>query len=331
MEINEKINKILNNFKEKNILVLGDLMLDKYIFGSVDRISPEAPIQVVNVKKEKYIPGGAANVCNNLSSLGCRAYICGVVGNDEPGKILLSGLSDKNIEGELVFMEEEKPTTQKIRIVSQNQQLLRIDYEDTACIKSMTEEKIIDFIKNDFNHFDAVIVSDYAKGVVTENIMDRLIKKAVEKEKKVIIDPKPKNKNFYKNSFLITPNLKEASKMSGIFYEEEESIREMALSMVKEMSSNILITCGDKGMYLMEKMGDAHHLPAKAREVYDVTGAGDTVIATISLCLAAGATLREAALIANYAAGIVVRKAGTATTTAEEIKREIIYEQSCIA
>ena len=324
MEINARIRKILNKLKEKNILVAGDLMLDKYIFGMVNRISPEAPIQIVNVRKEKYIPGGAANVCNNLAALGCRPYMGGVIGKDEEGQVLLNCLKEKNINSNLlVFSDEEKMTTRKIRVVSQGQQLLRIDYENPKKLKGNTEKEIIKAIKKNFNLFDLIIVSDYAKGVITENIMNVLIQTSIENNKKIIIDPKPKNKKLYKNAYLITPNLKEASEMTGILYEDEESIEKMALYLEKEMNSHILITCGDKGMYLLEKNGTFHNLPAKAREVYDVTGAGDTVIATLSLCLASGFTIREAAYIANYAAGIVVGKAGTATTTVKEIIREV--------
>ena len=323
MEINIRIREILTKLKDRNILVVGDLMLDKYIFGRVDRISPEAPIQIVNVKNEKYIPGGAANVCNNLSALGCMAHMCGVTGKDEEGKVLLDCLCEKSIGRDLVFADEDKMTTRKIRVVSQGQQLLRIDYENPKKLRGKAEKEIIKAIKNKFPLFDLIIVSDYAKGVVTENIMEAIIKTSIEYNKKVVIDPKPRNKKLYKNAYLITPNLKEASEMTGIFYENEKTIEKMASILVKEINSNVLITCGDHGMYLLEKDGTFHDLPAKAKEVYDVTGAGDTVIATLSLCLASGFTLREAAYLANYAAGIVVGKAGTATTTVKDIMREV--------
>lgn len=331
MEINEKSYEILDNFKNKHIAVIGDIMLDKYIFGRVDRISPEAPVQVVNVKSEKYILGGAGNVCNNLSSLGCRAELCGVIGEDEGGNILLECISERKMGRDGIFYDRSKRTTQKMRVVSQGQQLIRIDYEDPYYINSDMEERITEYFENHIHNLDLIIVSDYIKGVVTKNIMEVLINLSIKNNKKVVIDPKPKHKDFYKKAYLLTPNLKEASAMSGIEYENDEDIRKMGNKLVEEMGANILITCGSKGMFLFKKNGDIYELPTKAREVYDVTGAGDTVIATLSLCLAAGANLMEGAYIANYAAGLVVRKTGTATTTAEEIKMEIKYEQSRIS
>ncbi|MEQ8222183.1 MAG: D-glycero-beta-D-manno-heptose-7-phosphate kinase [Candidatus Eremiobacterota bacterium] len=320
--------KILDNFKDKNILVIGDIMLDKYIYGEVDRISPEAPVQVVNVKKEKYILGGAANVANNTASLGTRTNICGVTGEDEAGNILLSCLQEKHINGDMVFGDKAKKTIQKIRVVSQSQQLIRIDYENTVDISKDTEEKIIQQLKKKIHNYDVIVISDYAKGTITKEIAEFVIKYS---NKKVIIDPKPKHKEFYKGAYLITPNLKEAVEMTGIYAENEDAISIIGHKLMEEMNSHILITCGAQGMYLFKKDGDFFKLPTKAREVYDVTGAGDTVIATIATAIASGGTMKEASYIANYAAGIVVGKAGTATTTVEEIKREIKYERSNIS
>ena len=320
--------EILDNFKNKNILVIGDIMLDKYIYGEVDRISPEAPVQVVNVKKEKYILGGAANVANNTASLGAGTNICGVTGEDEAGNILLACLQEKHINGDMVFRDKTKKTIQKIRVVSQSQQLIRIDYENTVDISKNTEEKIICQLKKKIHNYDVIVLSDYAKGTITKEIAEFVIKYS---NKKVIIDPKPKHKEFYKGAYLITPNLKEAVEMTGIYAENEDTISVIGHTLMEEMNSHILITCGAQGMYLFKKDGDFFKLPTKAREVYDVTGAGDTVIATIATAIASGGTMREASYIANYAAGIVVGKAGTATTAVEEIKREIKYDRSNIS
>lgn len=320
--------QILDNFKNNNILVIGDIMLDKYIYGEVDRISPEAPVQVVNVKKEKYILGGAANVANNTASLGARTNICGVTGEDEAGSVLLSCLQEKHINGDMVFGDKAKKTIQKIRVVSQSQQLIRIDYENTVDISKDTEEKIIQQLKKKIHNYDVIVLSDYAKGTITKEIAEFVIKYS---NKKVIIDPKPKHKEFYKGAYLITPNLKEAVEMTGIYAENEDTISVIGHTLMEEMNSHILITCGAQGMYLFKKDGDFFKLPTKAREVYDVTGAGDTVIATIATAIASGGTMREASYIANYAAGIVVGKAGTATTAVEEIKREIKYDRSNIS
>jgi D-beta-D-heptose 7-phosphate kinase/D-beta-D-heptose 1-phosphate adenosyltransferase len=321
--------KLLDNFKDKNILVIGDIMLDKYIYGEVERISPEAPVQVVSVKSEKYILGGAANVANNTASLGAKTNICGVTGEDEAGNILLSCLHEKNINGDMVFSDKDKKTIQKIRVVSQSQQLIRIDYENSNYIAEYTREKIIEHLKKKIHNYDVIIISDYAKGTITKEIADFVITGS---NKKVIIDPKPKHKEFYKGAYLITPNLKEAVEMTGIYYvKDEHTISMIGHKLMEEMNSHILITCGDQGMYLFKKDGEFYKLPTKAREVYDVTGAGDTVIATIATVIASGGTMKEASYIANYAAGIVVGKAGTATTNVEEIKREINYERSNIS
>lgn len=322
----ENVISLLKNFKDKNILVIGDIMLDKYIFGDVDRISPEAPVQVVNVKKEKNIIGGAGNVCNNVASLGCNVHICGIIGKDEAGEILLSCFKEKNINSEMIFQDEGRETTRKIRIVSFGQQLLRVDYETTKSVNPDMEREIIKQIKDKMEEFDIIIVSDYAKGLITYNIMNAIIN-----GKRTVIDPKPVNKSFYKGSFLITPNLKEASGMAGIKVEDEVSIYKMGYKLLDDLNSHVLITCGDRGMYLFEKNKEVIKLPTKAKEVYDVTGAGDTVIATLSVALSAGSSLEEAAFVANYAAGIVVGKSGTATTNIEEIRRAIKYEESNIS
>ncbi|HPZ07141.1 MAG TPA: D-glycero-beta-D-manno-heptose-7-phosphate kinase [Candidatus Eremiobacteraeota bacterium] len=323
METN-RIMEILDNFKNKNILIIGDIMLDKYIYGDVDRISPEAPVQVVNVKKEKYVLGGAANVASNVASLGCKTSICGVIGKDEAGKILISCLEEKKINRDMVVTDKLKISTQKIRIVGQSQQLLRIDYENTIYISPAVEEEIIKKLMEKISLYDVIIISDYAKGTITNYITATIIKN----NNKVIVDPKPKHKEFYKGAYLITPNLKEASAMSGIEGEDENSISSIGQHLLEEMNSHILITCGARGMYLFKKDREFYRLPTKAKEVYDVTGAGDTVIATIASSLSSGATLREASYIANYAAGIVVGKSGTASTAVEEIKNEIKYDKS---
>lgn len=291
------------DFKDKKILVAGDIMLDKYISGEVERISPEAPVQVVNVNKEKYLLGGAGNVCNNIAALGCKTAIAGAIGNDQAGEKIMQILKEKNIDTKLVE-KNKKQTTQKVRIVSQGQQLLRIDYETIEKTPAKIEDE----------GFDIIIISDYAKGYVTKESVQKMIQTG----KKVIIDPKPKNKEQYKGAYLITPNLKEAKEMS-----KETEINKIGKKLTEEMNANILITAGAEGMYLFEKGKEMKHLPTKAKEVYDVTGAGDTVIATLAATTAGGAELQEAADIANHAAGIVVGKRGTATTTIEEIKKSM--------
>ncbi|MBW2989715.1 D-glycero-beta-D-manno-heptose-7-phosphate kinase [Candidatus Woesearchaeota archaeon] len=301
---------VLERFKGKNILVIGDIMLDKYIFGDVERISPEAPVQVVNVKEEKYIPGGAANVSNNIASLGANVFMVGVIGNDRQGEILLEELKKRNIQTKGIFEVYKKPTTHKIRILGQKQQLLRLDYENKDYLDRETEIRMIRLIKEKISCTDAVIISDYAKGVITETLVKEIKKLA--KEKVVIADPKPKHKRFYKDVTLITPNLKEAGAMS----DKEEGL-------LIELNAPILVTKGEKGMSLYEKGGKVTDIPAKAKEVYDVSGAGDTVVAVLSLALSSGSSLRQAAMIANHAAGITVGKVGTSTVSLEEIRQSL--------
>ncbi len=307
------MNEIIERFKEKNILIVGDIMLDKYIFGKVDRISPEAPVQVVEVKKENYVPGGAANVANNIAALNAKAFMVGIVGNDKEADILLEELNKRNINTEGIVKDVQKPTTQKVRILGQKQQLLRIDYEKKDYLNKETENQILNFIKIRIPNTDAIIISDYAKGVITQNLIKEI--KDIAKEKIMIVDPKPKHKDFYKGATLITPNLKEAEQMT----EKEEDL-------IKELDSPILITKGEKGMSLYEKDGTITNIPTKAKEVYDVSGAGDTVVATLALALSSKASLRQAATLANHAAGITVGKLGTSTITTEEIKKSIENE-----
>ncbi len=305
--------RILENFKGRNILVIGDIMLDKYIWGNVERISPEAPVQVVQVEKENYLPGGAANVANNISALQGNAIIVGIVGNDEPANIVIEELRKRKIQTEGVFTDEKRPTIQKVRIIGQKQQLLRIDYEKKEYLEIEIEAKIINFIKEKIKEIDAIVISDYAKGVITENLINQI--KSIANSKIIIVDPKPKHKDFYKNVSLISPNEKEAKEMA----DKEEDL-------VKELNAPVLVTKGEKGMSLLEKDGNITNIPTKAKEVYDVSGAGDTVVATLALALASNATLKQASILANHAAGIVVAKLGTATATKDEIKKSIENE-----
>ena len=311
--MNKELLNILNNFKGKNILIVGDIMLDKYIFGKVERISPEAPVQVVEVIKEDYVPGGAANVANNIAALEGNAFMVGIVGDDKEANILLEELSKRNINTQGIIKDQNKPTTQKVRVLGQKQQLLRIDYEKKDYLNKETENTILNFIKTKITDIDAVIISDYAKGVITENMIAQI--KEIAGNKIIIVDPKPKHKKFYKGVTLITPNLKEAKEMA-----------EKEVDLITELGSPILVTKGEKGMSLYEKDGNITNIPTKAKEVYDVSGAGDTTVATLTLSLTTGATLKQAAILANHAAGITVGKIGTSTVTIEEIKKSIENE-----
>ena len=315
--------KILEKFKNKKILVVGDIMLDKYIWGDVSRISPEAPVQVVHVQKESYAPGGASNVASNIAALNGKAFVVGIAGNDAAKNILIQELKNREINIEGIFVENDKPTTQKVRIVVRSQQLLRVDYENKEHLHEDIQNKMAAFFDNIIKDVDVVVISDYAKGVITTEICNRLIKIARDKNKAIIVDPKPKHRDFYANVTLITPNNAEASEMTNIEDESDDDVVEIGNKLMKYLNSNVLITRGDKGISLFEKNGNIKHIPTNAREVYSLIGAGDTVVATIALALASGANLEEAATLANIAAGIKVGKIGTASVSIEEIKKEI--------
>jgi len=317
--------RIIGQFKGKKILVIGGIMLDKYIWGEVSRISPEAPVQVVNVLRESYAPGGAANVANNIAALNAKAFMVGIVGNDNAKDSLISELEKREIDVEGIFTEKNKPTIQKVRVIGRSQQLLRFDYEEKGYVNADTEKNILDFILGKIDGADAVIVSDYAKGVITKNLMEKIIKISMEKNKIVIVDPKPRHKDFYKNSTLITPNHTEAHQMTNLEEEEntDNDAGKMGKRLIKELNSNVLITRGEKGMSLFEKNGEITHIPAYAKEVYDIVGAGDTSVAFLTLALASGASFKEGAIIANHAAGITVGKIGTSTVSIEELRESI--------
>ena len=318
----QRLLKILEQFSNKKILVVGDIMLDKYIWGEVSRISPEAPVQVVNVQKETYAPGGASNVASNASALNGKIYIVGIAGDDEAKNILLEELKKKEINTDGIFTDNEKPTTQKVRIVGRSQQLLRVDYEKKEHVHKNIEHSIIKFLELMIKDVDVVVISDYAKGVITPAICSRLIEISRNYNKAVVVDPKPKHRDLYSNVTLITPNNAEASEMTSI-EDGDDAILEMGSKLMKYLNSNVLVTQGEKGMSLFEKNGSVAHIPAKAKEVYSLIGAGDTVVATIALALASGASLEEASVLANIAAGIKVGKIGTASVSVDEIKMEI--------
>lgn len=321
----EKLLRTIEKFKDKKIIVIGDIMLDKYIWGEVSRISPEAPVQVVNVLKESYAPGGAANVANNIAALGGNTYMVGIVGKDEANNILLTELQKRNINVDGIFEDDNKPTIQKVRVVGRGQQLLRFDYEKKGDVDSNAKANILSFIDKNIENFDAIAISDYSKGVITKNLMEKLKEICKENGKVIIVDPKPKNKDFYKNVTLVTPNHTEAHEILNIEMESEDDIS-VGKKLIETFNSPVLMTKGEKGMSLFELNGEITSIPTKAKEVYDVTGAGDTSLATIALSLASGASIKEAAILANYAAGITVGKVGTSTVSIDELKKGIENE-----
>ena len=308
----QRAKEIVSNFKNKRILVIGDLILDKYIWGNVERISPEAPVPVVEVKDETANLGGACNVAWNVSSLGPKVDIIGIIGNDENGKLLEELLIEKNITP-ILIKDSSRPTTEKTRIIAVSQQLMRIDRESKAKISSDIEEYLLEKLHKNIENYDAIIVSDYGKGVITKKIMDRLVKSG----KPVFVDPKPSNFNLYKGVTIITPNRKEA--YESIKASSSESLELVGKTIMQKLNLNyLLITLSSEGMALFEN-AKITKIPAKAKKVFDVTGAGDTVISVLAVSKVSGATWEEAASLANYAAGYVVGEIGTAAISGSKL------------
>ncbi|MBI5894282.1 MAG: D-glycero-beta-D-manno-heptose-7-phosphate kinase [Deltaproteobacteria bacterium] len=317
----KKAVSILNNFKRQRILVVGDLMLDHFIWGRVSRISPEAPVPVVKVVSENMMLGGAANVANNISSLNSHVLLCGVVGDDEGGKSFVNELKKKNMSTDALIIDKKRPTIIKTRIIAHHQQVVRFDRESDDYLNLDTTKKILDYVKKKIAGIDGVVISDYAKGIVSRELVDEIAAVAKGKNKIVAVDPKVSHFDFYKSVTVVTPNNDEASRASGIEIKDNASLLRAGEILLNKLGSDaVLITRGEHGMSLFEKDGSITHIPTVAQEVYDVTGAGDTVISVFTIALAAGATLKEAAVISNFAAGIVVGKVGTATVTPEELK-----------
>lgn len=320
----QKLKSLLENFSDKSVLVIGDMMMDKYIWGSVERISPEAPVPVVTAKDVTFRPGGAANVVNNISSLSGKVYAAGVIGHDEMGKKLLVEFKENNLPTEGLMIDSTRPTICKTRVLAHNQQIVRIDHENVQKISDEMAHKILHYIQGVIEHTDTVLVSDYNKGLITSKIAREVIILAKEKEKKIIVDPKPVNIFLFTGATVVVPNYSEVKSVLAPAISDSMSIKDIGLSLLEKLQTQaILITLGKQGMLLIEKNRNVFELPASTREVYDVSGAGDTVVATLSLALAAGASMIEATELANQAAGIVVTKLGTATVKREEIEKTL--------
>lgn len=311
----------LKKFEKAKIAVIGDLMLDKYIFGDVRRISPEAPVPIITVKQENFVPGGAANAANNVASLTGNSFLFGFVGNDIAKNILLDECNKRNIDTSGVIVNG-KPTIQKIRVLGQNQQLLRIDYEEVNNVTNGEHKDLSHELKK-LDNLDILLISDYAKGTIEKKFMTNIMEYAKKNNIKIVIDPKPRHKNMYTGCYLITPNKKEAEEMVGFPIETDKDLEIAGQKLIRELNCNVLITMGEKGMSLFEKTGEIIHIPTVAQEVYDVSGAGDTVIATLSLAISSGASLKQGAILANHAAGIKVGKLGTAPVLLEELENSL--------
>jgi D-beta-D-heptose 7-phosphate kinase/D-beta-D-heptose 1-phosphate adenosyltransferase len=312
------IHKLLEGFLDKRVAIIGDIMLDRYIYGSVNRISPEAPVPVVKQEAEFFNLGGAANVAANVSSLYGKSFLFGYTGDDKERDILMNELCNNEIEPCLIGVLDN--TILKTRIGNSHYQIVRLDREQEIKVDKKIEEKLVQQIFE--IKPDIIIVSDYAKGSISKNLISNLKNQAKDDNVRIIIDPKPKNMEHYKDVYLVTPNFKEALEMAGI--EDNEKVYEAGRYLQDYFNSNIVLTRGKDGMTLFENNSErAVNFPTRAKSVYDITGAGDTVVASIALALCCGLSLEESANFANHAAGIVVSKKGTSTVSREELEELI--------
>ena len=320
----KELNKAVSRFRDARVMVIGDIILDHYIWGEVSRISPEAPVPVVEVKEETKMLGGAANVVNNLATLGATPFLCGVIGRDQSGKEILSRIESLGLSTEGIVGESGRPTSIKTRVIAHNQQVVRFDKESKQEIKRRTVKKILNVIGAKLQHMDVVVVSDYGKGVISFDLMVELGRLMKKTSLLLGVDPKTGNFEFYKGVDVITPNHHEAGAYCHMEIKDEQGIVVAGRMMLDQLAcGSVLITRGKDGMTLFEKDGKITHIPTVARKVFDVTGAGDTVISTLCLGLAAGLDITSSAVLANFAAGIVVGEVGTSAVRADQLKDAI--------
>jgi len=324
MEITEKLKDklitLIKDFGNQRILVLGDLILDRFVWGGVSRISPEAPVPVVVVAREEVRLGGAGNVAANIRALGGSPVLIGVISNDEAGERLEQEMERLSMKTTGLLLDLGRPTTMKTRIIANHQQVCRVDRESRIAMSEELFDKACDCVGNNLADADALLVSDYGKGFINRKLLADVLPKARKIGKIVAVDPKFQDYRIYSPCTILTPNQKESEFASRVRIRNEQSLKQAAERILKKtQADNLLITRGEEGMALFRPTGYSRHIPTSAREVFDVTGAGDTVIACLTLAMSAGANPEEAAILANYAAGIVVGKLGTASVTPAEL------------
>ena len=317
-----RLKDILHQKQPIKVLVLGDVILDEYIWGNVQRISPEAPVQILESTSENKVLGGAANVANNLNALQCEVYLCGRIGDDDQGKHILELLKMKGIHSDGIFIDPARPTTHKTRLIGHSQQILRIDREDKQPISDQLLKRAISYLMKIIPDVDGIICSDYQKGFLVNDLMRQVIHRAHTEKVKIVLDPKGSDYSRYKGVDVMTPNLQEIKQASTLNVTDEKGL-DQAVQHAFELTqaSAILVTLGKEGMILYKNGGDRIHISTEAREVYDITGAGDTVISVFGLGLFSNADLIDTAHLASKAAGIVIGKLGTATVSREELAR----------
>ncbi len=325
----QRVKSLSGQLQQQRILVLGDLMLDEFIWGTVERISPEAPVPVVQVARESAFPGGAANVARNLADFGAHVIVGGMIGKDAAGTKLLSRLKESRISTDAIIAVDEFDTIVKTRIIAQHQQMVRVDREKKRKITQPEIDDLLCKLWDGIRDIDAIIIEDYGKGFVTQALVDQIFALAANHLKIVTVDPNPNNPLDWAGAVLVKPNRKEAFAAVGLPIDEDHDIKEIGEVLLEKWQVNsLLITLGEEGMMLFDPPEAPYKIPTRAREVYDVSGAGDTVIAYYTMAIAAGLPAVQAAEIANHAAGVVVGKLGTATLTADELVQSFDEHES---
>ena len=317
----KRFEELLSNIKDKKIAIVGDLMVDRYFWGSVSRISPEAPVPVVDIDREFSQLGGASNVANNIKSLGGKPLLVGVIGNDNTASQLVELLRENQFSDDGIVVDDARPTTIKTRIIADNQHIVRTDRECRSEIPKSIEKRVIKVIEYILSDCEGVIIEDYNKGLLKKRIIHKTIALANQYKIPVTIDPKFNNFFEYKNSTIFKPNQREAEQKLGVRITSDKALFAAGKKLLERLDcENVLITRGEKGMALFKKSGECIQVPTRAREVHDVSGAGDTVIATLTSVLVAGGDIEEAATIANYAAGVVCSEVGVVSIDLNKLK-----------
>ena len=327
----ERLEKLFTAFKKQRIAVVGDLMLDRYVWGRISRISPEAPVPVVEVDadSESCRFGGAANVSHNVMSLGAEALPVGVIGNDESGQVLKNLFEEKGFPVHGILVDEERPTTVKTRIIAHNQHVVRIDREKRTGISRKMQDRILDILESRMDEFDSIIIEDYNKGFLVPRFIEKLIALANENGKMIFVDPKFDHFFDYKNVTLFKPNLKETADKLGVRIESDDALENAGQKLMRRLEcQKLLITLGEQGMALFEPGKPGIKIPTRAMKVHDVSGAGDTVIACMALAMTAGSSFEEAATLANHAAGIVCGEVGIVPVDRELLFRDMQKENT---
>jgi D-glycero-beta-D-manno-heptose-7-phosphate kinase len=324
-----RLKELLAKFRSKRIAVVGDVMVDKYLWGTVARISPEAPVPIVEVEKETERLGGAANVANNVKSLGGWPLLIGVVGDDANGTLLTKLLSGQECPIDGIVRDASRPTTIKTRVIAHNQHVVRIDNEQKRDISPAVQEQILSVLRSTIASLDGIILEDYNKGVIVAPLIHQIIEMAREHGKIVTVDPKFQNFFEYKNASVFKPNRKEVEEALGMKLTSDERVHEAAVLLKKKLNAeNVLITLGEQGMSLLDNQNSLLHLPTRARHVADVSGAGDTVIATLTMALASGASIQESASLANFAGGVVCGEVGIVPIMPDALLSRVLSYQS---